>query len=172
MNNNPIDSIPQNEWDAIILSIIKPLLPLCSRDTLITVEDLQQEAWIGLLLACDRYDANRAKFTTFAYCYIRGHVLRYITKVTRHKPVQVDEDATVLDDREYEDTTAEYKDFIQTIFDLLGDQEHIELLKEHFVHGKSFRQIAKDSGVTHVAVANRVNKMLDLLEKRLNHENA
>jgi hypothetical protein len=52
MKNNPLDSIPQNEWDAIIISILKPFLPLCARDTLITPEDLQQEAWIGLLRAC------------------------------------------------------------------------------------------------------------------------
>ena len=172
MTDSPLDSLPYNEWDAIILSIIKPLLPLCARDTLITVEDLQQEAWIGLLRACDKYDANRAKFSTFAYSYIRGHVMRYITKATRNKPTQIDEDASTMDDREYEDSSAERNDFITTVFDLVSDQEHSRLLHEHFVNNKSFRQIAKETDVSHVAVANRVNKLLDLLETRLSHENA
>lgn len=172
MTDNPLDSIPQNEWDAIILSIIKPLLPLCARDTLITVEDLQQEAWIGLLRACDKFDANRAKFTTFAYSYIRGHIMRYIAKSTLNKPNQVDEDAVLLDDREYEDDTADRQDLISTIFDKVSNEEHVELLYAHFINGKSFRQIARETNVSHVAIANRVNKLLDTLEKRLSHENA
>lgn len=172
MSNNPLDSIPPNEWDAIILSIIKPLLPLCARDTLITVEDLQQEAWIGLLRACDKYDPARAKFTTFAYSYIRGHVMRYIAKSTRNKPNQIDEDAAMMDDREVSDSSAEQQDLVRTVFYLVADQEHSDLLREHFIEGKSFRQIAKETDVSHVAVANRVNKLLDLLETRLSHENA
>jgi RNA polymerase sigma factor (sigma-70 family) len=170
--NSPMDIIPSNEWDAIILSIIKPFLPLCSRDTLITVEDLQQEAWIGLLRACDKYDAKRAKFTTFAYTYIRGHVMRYITKATRHKPHQVDEDGAELDERIVEDVEVESNDLMHAIFGKVADQEHAQLLYDHFVYDKSFRQIAKESGVSHVAVANRINKLLDLLEQRLSHENA
>lgn len=172
MTDNPLDCIPPNEWDAIILSIIKPLLPLCARDTLITVQDLQQEAWIGLLRACDKYDPNRAKFTTFAYSYIRGHIMRYIAKSTRNKPNQIDEDAVLLDDREVHDTAAEKNDVVTTVFELVADQKHADLLREHFINGKSFRQIAKETDVSHVAVANRVNKLLDLLETRLSHENA
>ena len=172
MNSSPLDSVKKNDWDAIILSILKPLLPLCARDTLITVEDLQQEAWIGLILAAERYDAKRSKFTTFAYTYIRGHVMRYITKVTRNKPLQVDEDATLLDDRVFEDNSVEREDFMETVFDKVADQEHSELLHEHFILGKSFRQIARETEVSHVAIANRVNKLLDVLEQRLSHENA
>jgi predicted DNA-binding protein YlxM (UPF0122 family) len=61
---------------------------------------------------------------------------------------------------------------MQTVVGLLSDQKHIDLLEQHFIHGKSFRQIAKETSVSHVAVANRINKLLDLLETRLNHENA
>jgi RNA polymerase sigma factor (sigma-70 family) len=171
MTDNPLDSIPRNEWDAIILSIIQPFIPWCSRDTLITVDDLQQEAWIGLLRACERYDAKRAKFTTFAYSYIRGHVMRYITKMTRNKPYQVNEDITIIDEREYEDDTAEKHDFMTTVFGLVADQKYVELLHEHFVNNKSFRQIARETNVSHVSIANRVNKLLDLLQTRLSHEN-
>jgi len=172
-NDNPLNVIPQNEWDAIILSIVKPFLPLCARDQLIRVDDLQQEAWLGLLSAARKYDPNRAKFVTFAYTYIRGYIMRYITKATRHKPNQVDEDAAVLDDREFRDDCAENNDTIETIFDLLSDQDHVDLLREHFVRDKSFRQIAREDGtVSHVTVANRVNRLLDVLQMRLSHENA
>lgn len=168
---NPIECIPPNEWDAIILSILKPLFSLCSRDTLITPEDLQQEAWISLLIACERYDSTKASFVTFAWHYIRGRVMRYIAKVTRHKPNQIDEDAAVLDERTFKETGVEQQDFMTTVFGLVSDQKYIELLHEHFINGKSFRQIARETGISHVSVANRVNKLLDTLGTRLSHEN-
>jgi len=171
-NDSPLDSVPQNEWDAIILSILTPLLPLCSRDVLITVEDLQQEAWIGLLAAVDRYDAKKAKFTTFAYHYIRGHVMRYILKRTRNKPNQIDVDATELDDREHNDTSVERRDMMATIIAKVSDQSYVNLLVEHFVHNKSFRALAREHGVSHGTIANRINGLLDLLEVRLKHENS
>ncbi len=170
--NSPLDSIPQNEWDAMILSILTPLLPLCSRDVLITIDDLQQEAWIGLLAAVDRYDPKKAKFTTFAYHYIRGHVMRYILKRTRHKPNQIDVDATEIDDREYIDVAVERHDLLSTITTKVSDQRYAHLLTQHFVHNKSFRALAKEHGVSHGTIANRINALLDLLELRLKHENA
>lgn len=171
-NDSPLNCIPQNEWDALIISILKPFFSLCTRDTLITKEDLQQEAWISLLIACERYDSLKGKFITFAYHYIRGRVMRYISRVTRNKPYQIDEDATLLDDRVYEDTTVERHDFMKTIFSLVSDQKYTELLHEHFINDKSFRQIAKETNTSHSSVANRVNGLLDLLELRLENENA
>lgn len=170
--DNPLDSIPRNEWDAIILKIITPLLPLCSRDTLITSEDLQQEAWIGLLAACDRYDPKKAKFTTFAFHYIRGHVMRYILKTTRHKPNQIDDDVLELDDREFMDTALERKDILETVMSKIGDQQYAHLIIEHFVEGKSLRGLGRRYGVSHETIATRLNKLLQLLEIRLNGQNA
>jgi RNA polymerase sigma factor (sigma-70 family) len=175
-NDSPLNCIPPNEWDALIISILKPFFPLCTRDTLITREDLQQEAWISLLIACERYDSLKGKFVTFAYHYIRGRVMRYVSKVTRNKPHQIDNDRTYIDaiedDKGYIDTTAERNDFMKTIFSLVSDQKHTELLHEHFINNKSFRQIAKEIDTSHVSVANRVNKLLDVLETRLENENA
>ena len=171
-NDSPLNSVPKNEWDAIILSILTPLFPLCSRDALITPDDLQQEAWIGLLAACERYDARKARFTTYAYHYIRGHVMRYILRATRHKPHQIDEDARDLDNREYIETSMEKRDTMKTILEKISDQQHAHLLVQHFIHGKSFRGLAKEYGVSHETIATRVNRLLDLLEIRLNHENA
>lgn len=170
-NDSPLDCIPKNEWDALILSILKPLFPLCARDTLITPEDLQQEAWISLLIACERYDSTKASFVTFAWHYIRGRVMRYIAKATRHKPNQIDADATYMDDRTHEEDIAERQDFMTTVFHLVSNEKHVNLLHEHFINGKSFRQIARETGISHGSIASRVNKLLDTLGTRLNHEN-
>jgi RNA polymerase sigma factor (sigma-70 family) len=172
MNDNPLNELEQNEWDALIISILKPFYSLCKKDALVTPEDLQQEAWIGLLAACERYDPNKAKFVTYAYHYIRGHVMRYVAKRTKNKPVQIDEDPVLIDEREYEETNYEKHDLMNTIMGNVSDQEHANLLIEHFVLEKSFRQIAKEHGVSHEAIATRIHKLLDLLEIRLNHGNS
>lgn len=172
MNYSPLDDLPQNEWDALICSILRPFYYLYKNDILITQEDLQQEAWIGLLAACKRYDPSKAKFTTFAYHYIRGHVMRYIAKRTKDKLIQEDKNPIVLDVHTYEETECERRDIVETIMDRLSDQKHAHLLIEHFIRNKSLRHVAKEQGVSHEAIATRIHKLLEILEKRLNYENA
>ena len=172
MKNNPINDLPQNEWDALILSILKPFVSLCSKDALVSVEDLQQEAWIALLAASQRFDPRLAKFTTYAYHYIRGHVMRYIRKKTSNKPTQVIDDPIDVDERGYTDDHIERDDCMSVIMSNVSDQQHAELLVEHFVYGLSFRKMAKNHGVSHETIASRVNKLLDLLHIRMSHENS
>lgn len=172
MSDNPLDELDQNEWDALIYSILRPFHSFCTKDALVTPEDLQQEAWISLLQACDRYDPSRAKFVTFAYHYIRGHVLRYIGKRTKNKPHQIDEDPIILDSRQYLEDKVEQEDLRSTIFDKVADQPHADLLIEHFIHDKSMRQIAREQGVSHQLIKVRVDNLIDLLQIRLKNENA
>lgn len=172
MSDSPLDELEQNEWDALIYSILKPMHSFCTKDALVTPEDLQQEAWISLLKACERYDPSRAKFVTFAYHYIRGHVLRYIAKKTKDKPNQIDEDPVAVDNREYVESRVEQDDLRDTIFAKVADQPHADLLIEHFVHDKSLRQIARERQLSHQLIKVRVDKLLELLQIRLSNENA
>ena len=153
MKNNPIDLLPRNEWDALIVSILKPLYSLCSKDTLVTPEDLQQEAWISLLHAAERYDPGKAKFTTFAYSYIRGHVMRYIAKRTINKPTQFDVDDFDHNEQSYVDDSPEKYDTMYTIFSKVSNEKYCDLLVEHFIYNKSLRKIAKERGVSHKSIA-------------------
>ena len=162
-NDNPLASIPQNEWDRLIISIIKPFYPLCRKDSTLSPEDLQQEAWIALLKACERYDPKKAKLTTFAYHYIRGSVMCYIAKHTKNKPEQSDEDPADLEHKSYTDDSVETTDLMRTMLETIAQEEHADLLQEHFVQNKSFRQLAKERGVSHEAVANPIHKLLGLL---------
>jgi len=172
MNKNPLNDLPQNEWDALINSILKPFYSLCKKDMLLTPEDLQQEAWLGLLDACSKYDPNKGKFITFGYSYIRGHVMRFIAQKTINKPTQFEVSEENVESRFYNEDTAERKDVMQTIMSKISDQEHAFLLEEHFVNGKSLRQIARERHVSHEAISTRVRKLLDILELRLNHANS
>jgi len=170
-NDNPLDSIPKNEWDRLIISIVKPFYPLCRKDSTLSPEDLQQEAWIALLKACERYDPNKAKITTFAYHYIRGSVMGYIAKHTKNKLDQSDEDPADLEHKTYTDESVETTDLMRTMLEMVEHEEHADLLREHFINNKSFRQIAKARGVSHETIANRIHKLLDMLQIRLKHVN-
>ena len=77
-----------------------------------------------------------------------------------------------VESRFYNEDTAERKDVMQTIMSKISDQEHAFLLEEHFVNGKSLRQIARERHVSHEAISTRVRKLLDILELRLNHANS
>ena len=177
--NTPLDSISPNEWDKLIVSILRPMYSFCKNDVLVTPDDLQQEAWIALLAASERYDASKAKFTTYAYYYIRGHVMRYVAQRTKNKPGLFNEsqlDTTLKSEpcKTSQDLleTVDHKDVSDTIFSKIGDQEHADLLVEHFVNNKSMRQIARERGVSHEAIATRVRKLIDILHMRMKHENA
>lgn len=172
-NNSPLDELPQNEWDAIILSMISKLFTFCDRDVQIDRDDLIQEAWVSLLMAAERYDAGLGiKFTTFACHYIYGRVRSYIQRKGKwaeyyYQDVDpFDYNVSIYDER------ADNRDLVDTMLETLKDQKHKELIVEHFMNHKSCRQIARESGLSHETICSRLNKLLDLLKIRLKKENA
>ncbi|KAJ52193.1 RNA polymerase primary sigma factor/RNA polymerase sporulation-specific sigma factor [Clostridium tetanomorphum] len=69
-------------------------------------EDLEQEGFIGLMIAAEKYDFNnpkKAKFTTYAVHWIYSKINRYITQkntndeTSLNTPVGKDEDAEIMD---------------------------------------------------------------------------
>ena len=171
MNASPLDSLPQSEWDALISSILRPFLGFAKKDPLISYEDLEQEAWVGLLSAAKNYDSTKAKFTTYAYHYIRGRILRYVLEKTRLSPGRTETDPAQVE-QGYIDNTLEESELMSSILGAVANEPHANFLIEHYVHGKSFRKIAKTSGMSHQGVAIHIKRLVNLLEKRLNCENA
>lgn len=169
--DNPLNCLPQSEWDALIGSILRPFLVYVKNDPLIEKSDLEQEAWIALLKAAQNYDSTKSKFTTYAYYYIRGRMLRYILEKTRLSPQRLDADPADIE-KGYLDNTLEDTEMMRTIMEAIEGEEHADFLVEHFVKGKSFRKIAKECGMSHQGVAMHVKRLVNLLEKRLSHENA
>lgn len=170
MKNDPLNEVPQSEWDALIYSILKPFLVYIKKDPLISREDLEGEAWVALLSASKTYDASKAKFTTYAYCHILGRIRRYIREKTRLdgridiEPIEVEQG--------YVDKTVEDTELKNTMLDAIANEPYAHFVIEHYIHGKSFRKIAKEYGISHQGVAMHVEKLLQLLEKRLSHENS
>lgn len=176
--NHQIETLPPQEWDALIGEVLKRYRHLCGDDALIDNEDLQQEAWIALLKASQDYDPNkRTKFTTFAYDRIRYHLCGYITKRLENKPTQIAEDPFDYIDQcdikktSYRDQSIEQRDLVRTIFGAIADEQHAHLLQEHFVRGLSYRKLATMYQCSHETIGTRINRLLALLEKRLDKNN-
>jgi predicted DNA-binding protein YlxM (UPF0122 family) len=72
----------------------------------------------------------------------------------------------------YIDNTIEDTELVKSIMLAVSDQPHAHFLVEHFIKGKSFRKIAKENGMSHQGVVMHVKKLINILEKRMNHENA
>lgn len=176
MDSKLLESLPTEEWDKLIGSILKRFVRLCKQDALLSVEDLQQEAWMALLDASRLYNPlnpQGAKFSTFAHQHIRFHLCRYITSKLHRKPFQTEADpVAILRSTAYEDTTAEDRDLMEVMFTAVEGEPHVDYLREHFIKGKSCRQIAKEQGVSHETASSRVNKLVETLSKRLNPNNA
>jgi len=171
MKNKPLEELSQEQWDALILSIIKPYFSICYARRTLSIDDLKQEAWIGLLNACKNYNPEKGKFVTYAYFYIKGMVVRFINKQTQIKFADTEDDLISLCG-EYEDSSAERKDLMDIVTKKVSDQKHQDLLEEYFVNQKTCRQIAKERGVSHQLINNRIKKLLNVLERRLINENA
>jgi RNA polymerase sigma factor (sigma-70 family) len=159
MSDNPIDSLPQGEWDKLISSILRPYLSFAVNDPLISREDLEQD------------DPTKSKFSTYAYHYILGRIRRYVLEKTRVSSSRIDIDPIEIESG-YIDNTIEDTELVKSIMLAVSDQPHAHFLVEHFIKGKSFRKIAKENGMSHQGVVMHVKKLINILEKRMNHENA
>ena len=171
MKDSPLHSLEQAEWDAFVRSIVHPFIYYAQKDPLISYNDLEQEAWVGLLNAAKNYDATKAKFTTYAYHYIRGQILRYILEKTRLSPNRINSDPMDIEPG-YIDDTSDNQELMGSLLSAVASEPHANFLVEHYVNGKSFRKIAKESGMSHQGVAMHVKRLINLLEMRLSHENA
>lgn len=172
MTTETIQSLSQTEWDKLISSILKPFIFCTYKDPLISVEDLHQEAWIALLKAAEKFNPSKStKFSTFAYHYIHGRILRYIMQKSKLNDFKENQDIDQLEESGYEDNAFESSDTVKTIMSLIKDEEHSDLLIEHIMKDKSYRTIAKERGLSHQCIALRINKLKKILRARLNNEN-
>jgi len=172
--NDLIETIPYNEWDAIVYTTIRRYIPACTRDNILTVDDLKQEAWIAILDARDKYDPSRGvKFHVFAINYINWHILRLINRKLKLniKPHNVSEE--VIDDEHYylQDDVGK-GEVMEKALEYLGEQKHIDMFLEYFMSGKSIRKIASEYDLSHARIHMIIKSMLDILRCKMKNENA
>jgi len=171
--NNPIESVPHNEWDAIVNSTIRRFVPICARDNILSIDDLRQEAWIGILSARQKYDHTRGtKFVSYAISWINWHILRLIDHKLklRKKPRWVSEE--IIDDEQWYVNENNNEEVMDTAIEYLSDQKHIDMFIDHFVKGETFQSIGKRYDLSRQRVHMIVTNMVSTLKLKMNNENA
>jgi len=174
--NNPLETLTVDEWDSLIFSIVKRYFAITRKNPSVDVDDLKQEAWHALMRACNNHDPEKAaksgvKFSTYAYAYIDGQLRRYVSNACK-VPANVDIDnISVIDDTYDLEDEIQRDELACKIFELAKDEKHAELLVEHFVKGKTYRQIARELGVSHNLINLRIHAVLKKVQEELYDDN-
>ncbi len=155
----------------ILATIFRFLGPRWRRD----VEDLAQEVFLKVFRALDRFDPERAKFTTWVYTFVRNHCYD-VLKRRRLPTASLDEQPDdgprreLPDRRELQPThdaeNAELGRVIGEALATLGeDQRMVFVLREY--EDLDYREIAAITGVSEGTVKSRLFRAKETLRAQL-----
>ena len=155
----------------VIATIYRFLGPAYRRD----VEDIAQEVFLKVFRALQRFDASRAKFTTWVYTFVRNHCFDILKKkklkTTSLSAVEDDgSDRDFADARELQPTEgAENTELGRRIGEALStlgeDQRMVFVLREY--EQLDYREIAAITGVNEGTVKSRLFRAKESLRKQL-----
>ena len=155
----------------VIATIYRFLGPAYRRD----VEDIAQEVFLKVFRAIQRFDASRAKFTTWVYTFVRNHCFDILKKkklkTTSLSAVEDDDsDRDFTDARELQPTAgAENTELGRRIGEALAtlgeDQRMVFVLREY--EQLDYREIAEITGVNEGTVKSRLFRAKESLRKQL-----
>ncbi len=162
---NYLDAMPQNEWEIFINNIIRRYMASIKIHRL-SVDDLQQEAWISILRASENFDITRGnKFSTLAFIYIKRDLEKYIRKHGKYSAVQN------IDEVDIPKTSnnIEYEDSIRHMMKK-WDTEEKRLLKLRHVDGLSYNDIGRKENKSHTWAMNKLEKAYSKAGSILNED--
>ena len=155
----------------VIATIYRFLGPAYRRD----VEDIAQEVFLKVFRAIQRFDASRAKFTTWVYTFVRNHCFDILKKkklkTSSLSAVEDDDsDRDFADARELQPTQdAENSELGRRIGEALAtlgeDQRMVFVLREY--EQLDYREIATITGVNEGTVKSRLFRAKESLRKQL-----
>jgi len=134
----------------------------------VSFEDLVQEGFLGLLEAEKRFDSSKkAKFSTYAFYWIKKKILEAIRKEKIQSLDSVELNEEILENPIIEKT---YESKDSGIFSLNKNLSSLEqkIFRLHFQQEKSLSQIAKELGIRRERV--RQTKQLLLRKIKINQK--
>ncbi len=139
------------------------------------VEDIAQEVFLKVFRALPKFDATRAKFTTWVYTFVRNHCFdvlkRRVVPTTSLHAVPADEPARdFADRRELQPTAdAENQELGRRIGEALAtlgeDQRMVFILREY--EGLDYQEIGAITGTSEGTVKSRLFRAKEALRQQL-----
>ncbi|MCA8973562.1 MAG: sigma-70 family RNA polymerase sigma factor [Planctomycetes bacterium] len=155
----------------IIATIFRFLGPGFRKD----IEDIAQDVFLKIFRAIDRFDPERAKFTTWTYTFVRNHCFDVLKKrrlrtSSLHAVRDDESDRDFADDREllpvHSSENEELGRRIGEALQTLGeDQRMVFILREY--EGLDYREIAGVTGVNEGTVKSRLFRAKEALRQQL-----
>ena len=139
------------------------------------VEDIAQDVFLKVFRAIDKYDASRAKFTTWVYTFVRNHCYDVLKK--RRLPLtsltatdESEGQIELTDDRELTPEPAASNSELGTkigeaLATLTEDQRMVFILREY--EGLDYAAISSVTGVSEGTVKSRLFRAKEMLRARL-----
>jgi DNA-directed RNA polymerase specialized sigma subunit len=119
--------------------------------------DLVQDGTLGLIRAAEKYDDTRGvKFSTYSSYWIKTYLTKHIKKYYRHATVPLNDKLI---------TGCHYDVYPQINLDLLSSEEQT-IIYYRYTRCMSFREIAKNIGVSQMTASNRHKKIIEKLKKQ------
>lgn len=147
----------EEKYKAIIIKIAKQF-----SNNIDFQNDLIQEGYVGLLMAKKNYDPNvGVKFLTYAYPYIKSHILRYYNLNKKNECETLSENEIKTD---YELDNICFDNIESILEDCSDDSKKII---NAMVDGYSIREIAENMGYPKSKVSYILSKEKDKLYKKI-----
>lgn len=182
-----------DDWTRLIKRIIKEVYFPHACDPTMSYEDVEQEAWVLLCHAANKFDPHKAKatqstFQTYAFQCVRWGLLRLVAtnsrKARKQSDAEIDVLANLLSLPPNQVRQAELLDTISYVTSNLPPQD-LDLLYRHYVAKQSYRDIAasvddehntaKGERPTYQTIKNRIDAAVEKMHTKmrlLKHENA
>lgn len=167
-----ITSVPNEEWKLIINKVVS-LVCLhrpYRNEALVSRDDLEQQAWVAVYRAGERFDPTRGtKFTTFAYASIYRELCRFIDS-TNKKSVPCVESTMVsgisaLENVRVEDSFHEVQEdaeLVNMAMQTLSPHDQ-EIIMAHVSEGLTFREMGERFNVNWTGVSKRFYRAMEKL---------
>lgn len=138
----------------------------CKKYPRISFDELCSAAYMGLVIAANKYKANRkTKFTTYAYVKINFSILIYAREnyPTRRKVIcESDIDNSVMEGLTVKTQKPERSEMCEVLTTGLNQKEK-EIFVDYYVNGKRASEIAVEQKVDN----SRISQILKKINKKL-----
>lgn len=152
---------PEN-WKRLILKLRGKYAPLC-RDSLLSPDDIEQEALLALCRAAETYDERHGvQFSTYAYSVINRNVYRFVNRtIKKHIPGGLLEDT--VSSSEFHESDVDKQLDADAILSRMRNPEWVRM---SLCDGLSYREIARRIGnISHEIVRRSVLRDLERMQE-------
>lgn len=128
-------------------------------------DDIIQEGMLFLCKAAAAYNPEKAKFSTYAFSYIRGGILMYLNKISKNSYNNVELEDEYVGEEDVSDENILRKSKYIKCRDLVDDKD--QLILTLWAYGYNQTDIAKRVGISQPTVSVKLSEIINNIKGEL-----